>query len=303
VRSDPLEDPVDRIVRDVAERLRYEVAFAADTPPTESQSGSSPEAPEHPMGGDAEAARMHAMAQDAAYEFLVVYQDLVEDFARMRLIADIADQLARGGDGPGSVLVEADEFRNQLGELHAALELASGFMPDMTPGSRELPELAAPSSEVAAKRLVAELQRLIGTQSMETATLERAARIVAAEQSWREGLGLLLDEDDVARLLGIDRTDVANLSASDDAIVLRSRDGSARYPAYQFQEGRLTPALARAHRTLVESGYLSPWSAASWARTSHPELESCSPAQWAGERRDDDRLLLVAARDAARAAQ
>jgi len=124
-----------------------------------------------------------------------------------------------------------------------------------------------------------------------------------AEQTWRDRLGALLDEADVAPLLNVDRDGVIELSARGELIALTRRDGIALYPAFQFQDGLTMPTLARAHRTLVESGCISPWSAASWARTSHPELELLSPAQWAGRHRDDETLLLVAERDAARAAQ
>ncbi len=161
----------------------------------------------------------------------------------------------------------------------------------------------APVDDGPARHFLTELERLIGTRAPDAESLEQAARIVAAEQSWRDGLGVLLVEDDVARLLRIDRDRVAELAAHGEMIVLSRADGHLRFPAFQFQEGRPTPSLARAHRTLVESGYVSPESAASWARTRHPELELRSPAQWAGEHRDDERLLLVARRDAARAAQ
>ena len=160
-----------------------------------------------------------------------------------------------------------------------------------------------PAADDPAGRFLTELERLIGTRSPDDASLERAARVVAAEESWRDGLGVLLDIDDVARLLHANRERVAQLAADGEMIVLESSDRVVAFPAFQFQDGQPTPALARAHRTLVESGYVSPESAASWARTSHPELELRSPAQWAGEHRDDARLLLVARRDAARAAQ
>jgi len=155
----------------------------------------------------------------------------------------------------------------------------------------------------AGQRFLDELERLVGQRELDPATLERAARIVAAEQSWRDGLGVLLDADDVARLLHVEPGAVAEIAARDEMIVLHAPDGSARFPAFQFHDGRTAPALASAHRTLVTGGHLSPWSAASWARTSHPELEFRSPAQWVAEHRDEATLLLVAARDAARAAQ
>ncbi len=155
----------------------------------------------------------------------------------------------------------------------------------------------------AADRFRDELERLVGECEIDPDIVDRAARIAAADQSWRDGLELLLDDEDVARLLKLSKGSVAELADSDELIVLTAPDGSARYPAYQFHDGMSSPSLARAHRVLVDSGYVSPWSASSWARTSHPELESRSPAQWAGERRDDALLLLVAERDAAAAAR
>jgi RNA polymerase sigma factor (sigma-70 family) len=166
-----------------------------------------------------------------------------------------------------------------------------------------LSHASIPLDQDAAQHFLTELERLVGDRSPDAGTLERAARLVAAEQSWRDGLGLLLDEEDVVRLLGVDRRRLAELATGDELIVLTAPDGTARYPAYQFQDGRTTPTLARAHRTLVDTGHLSPWSAASWVRTSHPELELRSPVQWVGEHRDEAALLLVAERDAARSAQ
>ena len=157
--------------------------------------------------------------------------------------------------------------------------------------------------ENAAERFLCELERLVGHRAPRTATLERAARVVAAEEAWREGLGLLLDEEDVARLLGVEHGQVDELAHNEQIIVLEGTDGAPRYPAFQFQDGRVASVLARAHRTLTDSGYVSAWSAAAWARTSHQELNLRTPAQWAGEHRDDETLLLVARRDAARAAQ
>jgi mersacidin/lichenicidin family type 2 lantibiotic len=169
-------------------------------------------------------------------------------------------------------------------------------------------ELAASTSRMggrdrsASERFTRELVRLVGFEPDDD-VLDRAARIVAAEQSWRDGLGLLLDEEDVMRLLDIDRAQLAAMTRDEELIVLERSVSGRGYPAFQFQDATPTPALAQAHRTMVERGHLSPWSAASWARTSHPELESRSPAQWAGEHRSDEALLLVAERDAARAAQ
>lgn len=154
-----------------------------------------------------------------------------------------------------------------------------------------------------AKFLLAEWNRLIGDQEIDQAALERAARIVAAEESWRSGLGALLSEDDVTRLLEATRRQLGSLKREGKVITLPASDDTDRYPAYQFQDGKPTPPLARAHRVLVESGDVSPWTAASWARTSHPELEELSPAQWSGEKRSEETLMRVAEHDASRLAQ
>jgi hypothetical protein len=168
---------------------------------------------------------------------------------------------------------------------------------------RESPADLAATTEAFVRGLGSEIARLVGPQAPDIQTLERAARIVASEQSWRRSLGVLLDEDDVARLLNVDRRRVGELVDGDELIVLTKRDGAHQFPAYQFQGGATTAILARVHRTLVDRGHLSPWSAASWVRSSPPDLESRSPAQWAAEGREEDRLLLVAERDAARLAQ
>ena len=110
----------------------------------------------------------------------------------------------------------------------------------------------------AARRLVVELERLVGGSALAPEALERAARVAAAEQSWRDGLGVLLDAADVAMLLGVDDDRVAALVDADELIVLRDGQGAAHFPAYQFHDGRAAPLLTRAHRTLIETGHVSP---------------------------------------------
>ncbi len=199
----------------------------------------------------------------------------------------------------------ASHYEQVSAKLEAALTISPGreiSRPgDTASGARYL-DPSDVTRDVAGE-LLDELESLFGPRELDSRALERAARVVAAEQSWRDGLGVLLDDYDVARLLGVDESAVAQRAMREDMIVLAAPGGSARFPAFQFQDGRATPALARAHRTLVTMGHVSPWSAASWARTRHPELESRSPAQWTGEHRDEETLLVVAERDAARAAQ
>jgi hypothetical protein len=104
-------------------------------------------------------------------------------------------------------------------------------------------------------------------------------------------------------LLGLEPRRLNELEADGGLITLPRKGREPAYPAFQFHDGVPNPALAQAHRLLVEIGRLSPWSAAAWARARHPELDERTPAQWAAERRGDQRLLSVARRDAARLAQ
>ncbi|HEX6782510.1 MAG TPA: hypothetical protein VF125_10840 [Solirubrobacterales bacterium] len=154
-----------------------------------------------------------------------------------------------------------------------------------------------------ARDLLREWRRLMGDEPPDPAAIERAVRIAAAEQSWRASLGTLLSENDVSKILGAGAGRVRHLQENHELIALTTSDGDERYPAFQFQDGKATPALAHAHEVLVEKGHVSPWTAASWARTAHPELNDLSPSQWTGTRRDDELLLQVAERDAHRLSQ
>jgi helix-turn-helix protein/S13-like protein len=159
------------------------------------------------------------------------------------------------------------------------------------------------SKATSADVFLDELKRLIGEREPKLETLRRAARIVAAEESWREGLGLLLSTEEVAELLGVNPRKLAEWRRDGTLIALSSRSGAIRYPAFQFQNGAPSPALAEAHRLLVDKGRISPWSAASWVRSGHHELGGQSPAQWMGEHREERQLLLAAERDANRLSQ
>jgi ribosomal protein S13 len=154
-----------------------------------------------------------------------------------------------------------------------------------------------------AEFLLEELRRLLDEGELDREALERAARIAAAEQSWRDNLGTLLSADDVAQILGTDPEDVRRRRQASELIGLSTSDGDEQYPAFQFQDGKTNPALAQAHGLLVEEGHVSPWTAASWVQTSHPELEQLSPAQWTGTNRDAAVLIEVAEHDAHRLAQ
>jgi len=155
----------------------------------------------------------------------------------------------------------------------------------------------------AAKRLLAEWRRLIGEQDLDRSTLERVAKLAAAEETWRKGLGTLFTEDEAAELLGTEQSQLKLMEWNEELIVLATANGGECYPAFQFQDGRISRPLAHAHWTLVKEGRVSPWTAASWARSGHPELEGLSPAQWVGYDRDEATLAEVAEHDASRLSQ
>lgn len=155
----------------------------------------------------------------------------------------------------------------------------------------------------AAEVLLTEWKRLIGERDLDRSTLERVARIAAAEETWRRGLGALFTEDEATQLLGMDPSQLELLKWKEEVIVLPTVESGDRYPAFQFQDGRVSAPLARAHWMLVNEGGVSPWTAASWASSGHPELEGLSPAQWTGDGRDPETLAEVAERDASRLAQ
>lgn len=155
----------------------------------------------------------------------------------------------------------------------------------------------------AARLLLAEWERLLGDSDLDRSTLERTARIAAAEETWRKGLGTLFTEDEAAQLLETDGFHLELMKWNEELIVLPTSSGADCYPAFQFQDGRPTRPLARAHWTLVKRGLISPWTAASWASSGHPDLDGLSPAQWVGGGGDEATLAEVAEHDAARLAQ
>lgn len=219
--------------------------------------------------------------------------------------AAAADEVIEAGEasavanaGSGAAL-RAAEFELLVHRVRAAAgDLGPG--PDdlgAAPGDNEVEGLPF---EQAVRRLSSEIVRLLGDTPIDDTTIDRAARVVTAEQSWRHGLGVVLSELDTAMLLGVTVDRLAAMQDAGEVISLVDRRGLRTYPAYQFQDGSPSACLVRAHRVLVEKGHLSEWSAASWDRSPHPELENCSPAQWSAEGGDNDRLLVVAGRDASR---
>jgi hypothetical protein len=149
-----------------------------------------------------------------------------------------------------------------------------------------------------------EVRSLVGDELPDPAAVRRAARLAVAEQAWEQRLGELLETRDVVELLQVTRQRVSTLAKGHRLIALNQR-GRRRFPAWQFAgtDGDDRSCLGAAHRRLVEQGGMSPWSAASWFLTGHPDLEGRDPVAWLREGSDGDRVLLAAQRDAARAAQ
>lgn len=159
-------------------------------------------------------------------------------------------------------------------------------------------------SNAAVRAFAEELDDLLQGEAPDPDSVRRAARLALAQQAWEQRLGTLLETRDVMELLGVSRQRVSAL-AKDHRVIALPEQGRLRFPAWQFADidARDRLCLATAHTTLVDVGGISPWSAAAWFRTPHPELENRDPIAWLSDDRDRDQLQLVAHRDAARAAR
>jgi hypothetical protein len=187
-----------------------------------------------------------------------------------------------------SLLATLDDMQAQMDALRA--HVAS------------LAQRDAPSNAVRA--FAEELDDLLQGEAPDPDSVRRAARLALAQQAWEQRLGTLLETRDVMELLGVSRQRVSAL-AKDHRVIALAEQGRLRFPAWQFadMDARDRSCLATAHETLVDVGGISPWSAAAWFRTPHPELEDRDPIAWLHDHGDRDRLRLVAHRDAARAAR
>jgi hypothetical protein len=157
---------------------------------------------------------------------------------------------------------------------------------------------------VAGEIFAEELRSLLGDALPDPGVARRAARLAVAEQAWAARLGRLLDTRDVVDLLKVSKQRVSTL-ARDHRLIALSQGGRLRFPAWQFavREAGDREGLAAAHRQLVESGGLSPWSAASWFQGGHAELDGKDPVEFLRTGGNRERLLTVARRDADRLAQ
>lgn len=186
--------------------------------------------------------------------------------------------------------------------VHEALERVEEARDALEHADEELRILALHGE--AALAFAETLSEVLGDRPLSVENARRAAFIAAASTVWEGAVGPLLTGEQVRELMGISRQRVAQLAGERHVIVLEEQSGARRYPAWQFgPRRRPLAALVAAHRTLVEDGYMSGWSAASWCVHEHPELGGRSPRDWATAGEDSDRLALVARRDADRAAQ
>lgn len=80
-------------------------------------------------------------------------------------------------------------------------------------------------------------------------------------------------------------------------IVLQDSGGRDVYPGFQLQDGWPHAALIAAYRTVAAAA--NPWTAASWAASLDPLLDSRTPADFAANG-GSELLLRLASRDAAR---
>ncbi len=128
--------------------------------------------------------------------------------------------------------------------------------------------------------------------------------LAAAGQAWENELGPLLSGSQVRELLGdVSRQRVDELLRSHRLIGLRDSARRRQFPTFQFRDGRPLEPLVAAYWTVAEDGAVSDWTVASWCVAPDKALEGRSPAQWAREGRDSERLARVARQDAARLAQ
>jgi len=148
------------------------------------------------------------------------------------------------------------------------------------------------------------LHDLLGDQELPAHAARRAALGAASSVVWADAVGPLLTVGQARELTGVSRQRLNQIIHQGRLIALTDKSRNRLLPAWQFDEhGHVLSALADAHQRLVHDGHLSEWTAASWCSHPHQELDGLTPRAWAADRKEPERLQLVATRDAARAAQ
>lgn len=158
--------------------------------------------------------------------------------------------------------------------------------------------------EAAGAAFAETLSEVLGDRPLSVSDARRAALAAAASTVWDDAVGPLLTGEQARELAGFSRQRLSQLVGQRRLMALEDRSGTRHFPAWQFGDDRRPlSALIAAHRTLVDDGHMSPWSAASWCVHDHPELGGHSPRAWAAAGENPDRLALIARRDATRSAQ
>lgn len=133
----------------------------------------------------------------------------------------------------------------------------------------------------------------------------RAALAAAAEATWKDHLGPLLDANRVQQLLGVkSRQAVSDLGARRRLLSLPQSGRRVVYPAFQFaSNGRPFGVLPRLLAEFdTRRAVASPWTIASWFVTPQPLLGRWTPARWLKAGRDPEKVVGAARRAAARMA-
>jgi hypothetical protein len=194
-----------------------------------------------------------------------------------------------------------------------AVELVVGLESKLEAAEQQLAELRdeitdSPSADdpfaVVGAIFADELRVLLGDARPDPGAARRAARLALAEQAWEQRLGQLLETRDVVELLKISKQRISAL-AREHRLIALPQAGRSRFPAWQFTlaDANDRACLAAAHHRLVDTGHLSPWSAASWFQAPHPELGGQDPVSFLRAGGDQGRILQTASRDAERAGQ
>lgn len=193
---------------------------------------------------------------------------------------------------------QADDLERRAGEASQALEHAAELLREM----RAVARAGTPPTALGTV-FASEIHDLLGEDDLDEETVRRAARLAVADRAWQRRVGDFFQTRDVVEVLGVSRQRVGTLAAAGRLVSLQTDSGAVRYPAWQFN---LTPAqremVARVHGVLVNDGHLSPWTAASWLVSPHPEVDAPDPVA-AIQSGGPEQVLIAARRDAARAAR
>ncbi len=158
-------------------------------------------------------------------------------------------------------------------------------------------------SEEAVLAFVRTAGELLGERPLSVDAARRAGMLAAAAQVWAHELGPLLSSAQVRAMLGdVSRQRIDELLRAHRLIGLRDSTGRRRFPTFQFRDGRPLEPLVAAFWTVAGTA-ASDWTAASWCVSVDAALEDYSPAQWARDGRDADRLARIVHQDAARLAR